>query len=276
MFSLLVLLAIRPLHELDVVYGKVGETEVKMDIFRPETPIRTPVPAVLVIHGGAWISGTKADVRSVAQDLAKRGYVAAAVQYRLAPKFKWPTMVDDVQTAVRYVRANAAKLGVDPQRIGAIGFSAGAHLSLLLGTRDTRDPNPIDNPKVSSRVSVVIDFFGPTDLTVEADYPKSFDPVFFTVLGKPKAQAAEELKDGSPYVHLSKDDAPTFIYQGLTDPLVNPNQSRKLEAKLKELRVPVESVYLEGIGHEVPVGKPDVSEAVEKAYKFLDKHLGGK
>lgn len=270
MVTLVALLAFARGPEMDVVYAKPGGTEIKMDIFRPAAAI---APAVVVIHGGAWMSGSKKDVSGVAEELSKRGYVAAAIQYRLAPKHKWPTMIDDAQTAVRYLRANAAKYGLDPKRIGALGYSAGGHLSLLLGMRDTRDPNPAENPKESSRVSAVINFFGPTDLTRTDDYPKSLDPVFTMVLGKPRAQAAEELKDSSPMTHLTKDDAAVFTYQGLTDPLVNPNQSRILEAKLKELGILQETVYLEGVAHEVPMDKSAVKEAVDKAFAFLERNL---
>ncbi|MFN8220346.1 MAG: alpha/beta hydrolase [Fimbriimonadales bacterium] len=274
MLAALLLLVATPKVEADVVYARPEGTEVKMDLYIPEKAVRTPVPVVLVIHGGAWISGSKADVKAVGMELANRGYLAAAVQYRLAPKYKWPAMEDDVQTAVRYLRANKDKYGLDPNRVAALGFSAGGHLALLLGTRETRDPKPADYPGVSSKVNVVVDFFGPTDLTSETDYPKVFDSVFATVLGKPRSESLEVLKDGSPLSHVTKDDAPTFIYQGLIDPLVNPNQSRKLEAKLKEVGVPVQSFYLEGVGHEVPMTKAGVPEAVNSGYEWLKKYLG--
>lgn len=269
--SLLLLLG--PKTELDVVYAKVGSDELKMDIYHPEKPLRKPAPAVVVIHGGAWVSGKRQDVAQTATALAERGFVAATVSYRLAPKSKWPAMLDDCQTAVRYLRANAARLGIDKGRLGAIGYSAGGHLSLFLGGRDTRDPKPAEFASESSRVQAVANFFGPTDLTLLSDYPKNLDPVFQMVLGKPRADAGAEIRDASPLYFVTRSMAPTFIYQGLADPLVNPNQSRILEAKLKELGVRYEAVYLEGVGHAVPPTNQSAVEAHKKGVDWLVSHL---
>ncbi|HMS55744.1 MAG TPA: alpha/beta hydrolase [Fimbriimonadaceae bacterium] len=268
-----ILLLIAPKIDLDVVYAKVGTDELKMDVYYPEKPLRKPTPAVLVIHGGAWVSGKRQDVAITAKALADRGFIAASVSYRLAPKSKWPAMLDDCQTAVRYLRANSAKMGIDKARLGAIGYSAGGHLSLFLGARETRDPKPAEFGAESSRVQAVANFFGPTDLTLESDYPKNLDPVFQMVLGKPRAQAATEIKDASPLYFVTKSTAPTFIYQGLADPLVNPNQSRILEKKFKEVGVVYSATYLEGVGHDVPVSNKAAVDAHQKAVEWLVTHL---
>ena len=133
------LLVLVPKVEPDVVYSKVGDTELKMDLYYPSETAPKTNAAVIVIHGGAWISGDRKQMALLAQYFASRGLFAASVQYRLAPKAVWPAMLDDVQTGVRFLRANATKYGFDPNRIGATGASAGGRLSLLLGTCDTRD-----------------------------------------------------------------------------------------------------------------------------------------
>lgn len=261
-----------PNVEADVVYAKVGDTELKMDLYRPaETAPKTDA-AVVLIHGGAWISGTRKDMAALANYMASKGLFAASVQYRLAPKFKWPAMLDDVQTSVRYLRANASKYGFNPKRIGAAGASAGGHLALFLGTRETRDAKPELFSTQSSRVSAVFDIFGPTDMS--RDFPATVDSLFEVVLGKKRADAATEIRDASPLMFVKQDAAPVFIFQGLADPLVNPNQSRYLEAKYKELSIPVEAVYVEGVGHALPVDSNDkVKKAVERGVEWLVKYL---
>ncbi len=258
-----VLLAQRTV-DTDVVYSHVEELDLKMDIHYPTTPSNKPTPCVVVIHGGAWMSGAKRDMEQLSQAIAANGMLAANIDYRLAPKFKYPAMIDDVQTAVRYLRANAAKYNIDPSRIAAGGASAGGHLSLLLGFTDTRDPKPTQFPKESSRVSAVLDLFGPTDLS-SPDYPKSLDLMYQLVLGKPRDQAAAEIKAASPMTYVTAATAPVFIIQGTVDPLVNVNQSKTLEAKLKELKVPVEAIYVEGMGHG-----PGANDSEDVKKRFLD------
>lgn len=261
-----------PSVEADVVYAKVADTELKMDIYLPPASAPKTNAAVVLIHGGAWISGTRKDMAALGTYMASKGLVAASVQYRLAPKHKWPAMLDDVQTAVRYMRTNAGKYGFDPKRIGSAGASAGGHLAIFLGARETRDPKPEHFAGTSSRVSAVFDIFGPTDMT--RDFPATVDFLFEQVLGKKRIDAAAEIRDASPLYFVKADAAPVFIFQGLADPLVNPNQSKYLEAKYKELSLPVEAVYVEGVGHALPVDTNDkVKRAVERGVQWLVDHL---
>src|SRR5215207_90919 len=142
-------------QEVDVVYGEADGQELLLDISRP--PAReTPRAAVLLFHGGAWMVGT-AGRESMAQPataLAEDGYVAFNVEYRLtgdpASEHLWPAQLDDAQRAVRWVRANADRYGVDPERVGAYGHSAGGHLASLLGVREARDASDPDLAGFSS------------------------------------------------------------------------------------------------------------------------------
>ena len=126
------------LTELDIVYTKAGSAELKLDLTRP-AETEGLVPAVIVIHGGAWRQGNKADVRPLLAEFAKRGYVAVSPQYRFCPKDPFPAQVHDVKAAVRWIKSNAKKYRVDPERIGAMGFSAGGHLALMLGVTSPSD-----------------------------------------------------------------------------------------------------------------------------------------
>jgi acetyl esterase/lipase len=123
-----------------------------------------PFPAVVCIHGGGWYQGQPQDLNSMTELLARRGYVAATVSYRLVPSARFPARIEDCKAAVRWLRANARQYPINPDRIGAIGFSAGSHLSYLLGVTDKKDglEGTGGNPQLSSRVQAMVSFFGRT------------------------------------------------------------------------------------------------------------------
>src|SRR5207244_11706124 len=159
------------LYEKDVEFGRGGDTALQLDMARPEKADKR-LPCIVVIHGGGWRGGNfKVHVPDIF-DFANHGYVSATVQYRLVPAAQWPAQIEDVKCAVRYLRANADKYGIDRDRFGAIGFSAGAHLSMLLGTMDKKDglEGSGGNPNESSKVQAVVSYFGPTDLA-QRDFP---------------------------------------------------------------------------------------------------------
>src|SRR5947209_7968278 len=124
--------------EKDIVFGKGGDTDLHLDLARPKDAAG-PLPCIVVNHGGGWRGGNfKVHVPQIF-DFAKSGFVSATVQYRLVPSARWPAQIEDMKCAVRHLRANADKYGIAKDRFGAIGFSAGAHLSMLLGTMDDKD-----------------------------------------------------------------------------------------------------------------------------------------
>src|SRR4051812_19922357 len=119
----------------DITYATVDGEELKLDLARPKDA-KGALPCVLVIHGGGWAAGNRKSHDNITWELASRGYVAATVSYRFAPKYPFPAQIQDVKAAVRFLRGNAEKYDVDPAKVGAVGFSAGAHLSMLLGVMD--------------------------------------------------------------------------------------------------------------------------------------------
>src|SRR5262245_41724419 len=149
----------------DVPFTTAGGVELRIDIAQPAMG-DGPYPAVLVIHGGAWREGGREENHRYLLELARRGYVAASPQYRFGPRDPFPAQLLDVKAAVRFLRSNAAGLKVNPERIGALGFSAGGHLALLLGTTGPADGFDGAESKgvPSARVAAVVDFYGPTDL----------------------------------------------------------------------------------------------------------------
>jgi acetyl esterase/lipase len=158
--------------ENDITYTKTDDRALKLDLARPAEG-DGPFPVVLVIHGGGWRAGDKKDSRPALMEFARRGYVAVSPQYRFAPKDAFPAQVHDVKAAVRWIKGQAKEYKVDPGRVGAMGFSAGGHLALMLGTTSASDglEGETVGSSPDSSVQVVVNFAGPTDLTA-SDFPE--------------------------------------------------------------------------------------------------------
>jgi acetyl esterase/lipase len=233
-------------HE-NVAYGSVNGHDLLLDVYEPAEPSAHPRPATLLIHGGGWTSFDKSTMRNMGKFLARSGFVAFSVDYRLlqGTDNRWPAQLDDVQRAVRWVRANAAKYGVDPDHIGAFGHSAGAQLAALLGMEGTRDNSDAALAKYSSRVQAVVDVSGPTDFTTNRDADdEAFLANFF---GADLATHPEVWRDASPVFHIAKTDAPFLIIHGTQDQDVPIAQAQELYEKLKAAGVPVQFVKLEDV-----------------------------
>ncbi len=261
----------------NLTYGPNERNE--LDLFLPKDDGKKLRPAVVIIHGGAWRSGDKGQLRMLTELFARRGYVAAAINYRLAPKYSYPAQLDDCQRAVRWLRKNAKEYRVDPKRFGAAGASAGGHLALLLGTRETRDDSDPELKGISSKVQCVLSIFGPTDFTDERYVQASKNPIagraLIDFLGKPYDEAPNLWKEASPLHHVSPDDAPTFIIHGDRDPLVPLEQSERFAEALKKVKVEVKLVVIKGMGHgpTTPEQREEFMKAIEQAAEFFDKHL---
>jgi len=230
---------------------------------------KTPMPAVLCVHGGGWSGGTKV----VRVDLAQRGYFVVGVAYRLAGKNLWPAQIQDCKLAVRWIRANAAKYNVNPDRIGAFGHSAGGHLAACLGTRG-KVPGLDDGPYpgISSEVQAVVDYAGPTEL---ASYFHQKPPV--NLFG-PRG-TVEMMEKASPMRLASASCPPFFIAQGDTDKAVPIEQAAMLAEALKKAGVATEYVVVKNAGHSLgalktdPPCEPKSAQLQEMSAAFFDKYL---
>lgn len=232
----------------DVSYGTAGGQALLLDIYEPGEIPTGLRPAIVLIHGGGWTSFDKSTLSGMAKFLAKSGFVAFSVDYRLfhGTENGWPTQLDDVQRAVRWIRANAVTYHVDAGHIGAFGHSAGAQLAGLLGMQDTRDNSDPALMKYSSRVQAVVDVSGPTDFTANP-YPDG-DAFLSAFFGGNYAHNAIVWQDASPVLHVSKKAAPFLIFHGTKDSNVSMAQAQELADKLKEAHVPVRFVKVED-GH---------------------------
>lgn len=232
---------------VDVQYGDAGGQKLLLDVYEPATNNGQLRPAVVLIHGGGWTSFDKSTMRGMGGVLARAGYVAFSVDYRLFhdSENRWPAQLDDVQRAVRWIRANAAKYQVDGKRIGAFGHSAGGQLAALLGMEDTRDNSDAALAQYSSRVQAVVDVSGPSDFTTSHD--PDGDEFLAAFLGADYSKDPEVWRDASPVFHAVKGDAPFLIFHGTRDQNVPIAQSEELAQRLQEAGVPVRLVKVDDV-----------------------------
>lgn len=258
------------LFEPDIVYGRGGDEDLRLDLSRPKDA-KKPLPAIVVIHGGGWQAGDRKAHDNLTWLFAQRGYASATVQYRLAPKYRWPAQVEDVKCAVRFLRANAEKYGLDGKHIGAVGFSAGAHLALMLGTVD--DPALEGKggwEKESSKVQAAVSFFGPTDLLAK-DLPEQSLGILKEFLGGTQEEKSDAYRAASPLAHVSAGDAPVLMFQGTKDPLIPTGQATVMDEALRKAGVKSRCDILEGAGHGWK--DPELTRTLDATYEFFDAEL---
>ncbi len=257
--------------ENDIVYRKVGDRELSLDMALPAEG-NGPFPALLIIHGGAWRAGDKKEMRPLLAEAARRGYVAISPQYRFCPADTFPAQVHDVKAAVRWLRSHASEYKVDPNHIGATGFSAGGHLSLMLGAAgpDCNLEGEVAADAPSSRVQAVVNYFGPTDFAA-TDLPPPTQPLIRDFLGGDPAEKAEATRQASPLSHITKDDPPMLTFQGTKDPLVPYTQAVKLTDALTAAGVPGRVELMVGANHGW--GGEEMKRTVGETFDFFDMYL---
>jgi len=250
----------------DRVYLERDSGPLAMDLYVPHGA--GPFPGMLVIHGGAWHMGSRAQFATVAMALAKHGYTAASVSYRLAPQHKFPAQVYDCQAAVRWLRQHASEFKIDPTRIGGYGYSAGGQLVALLGTLDDDDFReagvPADAP--SARLQAVLAGAAPCDFRMLV--PHSNRLAYW--LGGTPAVKPDAYRDASPAHFVTPDDPPMFFFHGQRDSLVPIRSPQRMIERLVAAGVTAEMYTLPTAGHITPVFD---TLALQQAIKFADRHL---
>lgn len=204
--------------ERDVVYGDAGGRPLKLDLVLPKAASDKPRPLVVFIHGGGWRNGDKAGgVSRVVPFVATGNYVGASVGYRLSGEAIWPAQIHDCKAAIRWLRANAGKYGIDPERIGVWGSSAGGHLVNLLGTSgDVKElEGECGSPGASSRVQCVVPFCGPANFLAPKRFEGGRSPsAVDLLLGGTIEDKRDLAKQASPLTYVSRDDPPFLVVHG--------------------------------------------------------------
>jgi acetyl esterase/lipase len=258
--------------EKGIEYSNPDNQHLQLDMARPSTA-SGPLPAVICIHGGGFRAGSRDGYLGLIQQLAGRGYVAVTVSYRLAPKYPFPAAVHDVKAAVRWLRANAAKYNIDPNRIGVTGGSAGGHLAMYLGVTGNVLGLEGDggNAGVSSAVQCVVNVYGPSDFT--KSYGKSVDaaevlPLF---LGGNVEQQRKRHLEASPLYWVTPSAPPTLCIHGTQDKYVAYEQSIWMVDRLLAAGCDAELTTISGGGHGFIAEQSKVADAA--LFAWFDKYL---
>jgi acetyl esterase/lipase len=271
-----------PRFVADLAYLAPDRAE-KLDLFLPAPPPPGRLsPAVVWIHGGGWTGGTKNEPRakSIAAILTGAGYVVVSIDYNLGDG-AWPLNLLDCKNAVRFLRANAAKYRLDPERIAVSGGSAGGHLALMVGLTTPKKLYEPDAPYpgVSNAVACVINLYGPGDLRVGPDTP--LGKIMVGQSGRVFASAGSDaLSAASPVNHVTRNAPPVMILHGRIDTTVEYQQSDQMAAALKAGGVPCEYLLLDNVGHSFDwtswKAQPLPRDVRAAALAFLERHLAPK
>jgi acetyl esterase/lipase len=280
-----------PARKTTLTYCHNGGSAETLDAYEPTPEPSAAVPAVVYVHGGGWTGGNSSIasdslVGQVATAVEKRGWVFISINYRLAPRYRWPAQIDDATCAVRFLRAHADALHIESRHIGALGDSAGGQIVSLLGLAGSDadfDSGPYGDQ--SSAVQAVVDLYGPSDLTA-ADWLRSpvveavAPSVFGGSLGPSLLSPLEAtlLTEASPVSYVGRHAPPFLIMQGDEDTVVPPGQSRELADQLRRAGNSPTLVMVRGAQHEfvpAPGGSvtPSVDQLAAQASAFLIRHL---
>ncbi|MBX5465933.1 MAG: alpha/beta hydrolase [Firmicutes bacterium] len=270
----------------DVVYGQVYpypgrpiNMALTMHVIKPFWADGRQRPALLWLEGGGWMSVGHAVSIPWLMGFAEAGYVVASARYRTSGESKFPAQIEDVKTAIRYLRAHADRYGIDPDRIAVMGQSAGGHLAALAGTTSGTDLFTTETwPGVSSAVSAVVAIAAPTDFLAQLDYPSELNhagpqSAEALLLGGPLAERRELAAQANPLAYIGQGPLPPFLLiHGDQDEIVAYNQSELLYEALIRQGVEVTLVTLPGVGHTT---HPEPWQPPVKAVilEFLQRHL---
>jgi acetyl esterase/lipase len=257
--------------ESGVEYSQAGDVHLLLNIARPKSDEK--LPAILCIHGGGFRAGKREAWDARCQKMAQRGYVAATVTYRLAPQHPFPAAIHDVKAAVRWLRANADRYHIDPERIGVVGDSAGGHLAQFLGVTGGRPEfeGAGGSADQSSRVTCVVNYYGPSDFT--KSYGKSVDAaeVLPLWLGGDLQHERHRHVLASPLNWVTPAAAPTLLIHGAEDKYVAFEQAQWMFDRMQAADIDVELLKLEGAGHGFKGADAERAEAA--MFAFFDRRL---
>lgn len=269
----------------DVTYSTIeGYRPLILDVYLP--PDRTgPKPLILYVHGGGWRgghtrqSGAFTDFPGVLAEMAARGYVVASVEYRLAKEARFPAALDDVRTAIRFLKANADRYGIDASRVGIFGGSAGGQLAILEAVTCGAEPSGADksNPTISDCPQAAVGWYGIYDFPAMPS--RSASQAEDDYLGcAADTCSREQLAAASAMAHVDAGDPPILLLHGTGDEVVPVAQSERMAETLRAAGAPVEIEVFPGSGHSW-VGADEAEtraaslKALDLTYRFFEQHL---
>lgn len=259
----------------DLEFARIGATRLALDLYLPADVERPQL--VVWVHGGAWRSGSRASMPL--GRLVDQGYAVASVDYRLTPVAPFPAQAYDIKGAIRFLRAEQTRLGVDAERIAIAGDSAGGHLAALVGVSGgvaELEGDVGGHREQSSAVQAIVDFFGPTNLTtiLAQSTPHGLGvriPALQLLLGGQPEDKPELATLASPVTHVDAGDPPLLLIHGDQDPQVPINQAHELQGRFEACKLPVEFHVVHGGAHGGDVYFDETRTKLVKA--FLDRHL---
>lgn len=276
----------------DIVYSQVPSRgfqniSLQMDILQPKTEAKKP--AILFVTGGGFINANRANGLQLREKLADAGYVVASINYRVAPTATFPQPLEDVKSAIRYLKANADKFGIDARRVGIVGGSAGGYLSAMTGTTSgTKTFDKGDNLNFDSTVRCAVDLYGISDPTkIGADFPADVQkkhqsagatealwvngsPVFGGKDGGILADK-EAAEKANPIHYISKSSAPMLLMHGTADTVVSPSQTDLLYQALQQKGIESERYVIPHAQHGGVYWVQD--NVIDVITAFFNKHL---
>jgi acetyl esterase/lipase len=260
--------------EAGIVFAEPAGEPLKLDMARPAKS-NGPCPAVVCIHGGGFSGGRREDYDGFCRTLARHGYAVVTIDYRLSPKHRWPAHIHDCKAAIRWLRSHAVEFGIDPDRIGAMGSSAGGHLAQFLGvTNDVREFDgdaPPGSP--SSKVSCVAAWAQASDFTREYGVWKDAALAFQGFLGADLTAETRKLHvRASPLFWVTPNAAPTLLVHGTVDKDVLFIQSVWIYERLASAEVHVTLFPVDGGGHGLTGSH--LEQAERATIRFFDRQFG--
>ncbi|MFA5293591.1 MAG: alpha/beta hydrolase [Phycisphaerae bacterium] len=253
--------------QTNIEYGRVGDEALLLDVNSPNGD--GPFPIVLIVHGGGWVRGDKqGDEKVLFEPLTEANFVWFSINYRLAPKNRWPACFDDVKTAIRWIKANAGKYKGDPNRIAILGYSAGGQLACLAGVAADKD----------TMVQAVVGLAAPTDLVFDSlrrggmsIYMKDLFGLQGTDVNTPTA--VQMLWDASPINHLRLGLPPVLLVHGTADKSVPYQLSLNFKGRLDAIGVPCEIITIKDAQHKIVEWNKFDADFTDKITSWLNKTL---